>query len=395
MKVCHVITGLNTGGAEVMMRKLIVATGGAGVTHSVISLIGPGPIGDELAAAGIRVDTLEMRRGSFTPAGMHRLVALIREQQPDVVQAWMYHANLLGGIAARLAGVRNVVWNIRAAQLEAKSEKRSSILIARASGRLARLLCRRIVTNSDEARRVHEAFGYPPRLFDVIPNGFDLDLFHPSEEARADVRAELGIAGDATLVGMIARFHPGKEHRTFLAAAGRLAAGRPDVHFLLAGDGVTSENPALAEPIREHQLEGRVHLLGRRADVPRLFAALDLSALTSAYEAFPNVLGEAMACAVPCVSTDVGDAAEIVGDTGVVVPVRDADALVTAWNRLLGESVEERRGRGARARERVRERYSLSAIASRYLALYRELMNEHDMVRRGRRRAARAAGIEG
>lgn len=373
MNVCHVITGLNTGGAEVMLQKLIAATEGDGIRHTVVSLIDRGPIGDALVANGVQVDALGMQRGIPDPRAVAALRRLIQRYRPQVVQTWMYHANLLGGLAARLAGVRRVIWNIRNAALEPGSEKRSTIWLARASGRAARHLCRRIVTNSEDARHVHEEMGYPPDLFEVIPNGFDLATFRPDPDARDAVRAELGLARDAPLIGMISRFHPGKEHRTFVDAAGRLAEQRPDVHFLLAGDGVSANEPALAGWIERARLAGRVHLLGRRSDTPRLFASLDLCTLTSVYESFPNVVGEAMACGVPCIVTDVGDAARIVGDTGVVVPLRDPAALCAAWTSLLGAGAANRRALGMRARERVGERYSLAAVAARYVKLYREV----------------------
>ena len=230
MNVCHVITGLNTGGAEVMLQKLVAATAGNGITHTVVSLIDRGPIGDALAARGIRVEALGMRRGVPDVRGLVALRALIGQCRPQVVQTWMYHANLLGGAAARLAGVRAVVWNIRAARLERSSEKRSTIWIARQSGKVARYLCCRIVTNSEDARHVHEQMGYPSRLFAVIPNGFDLATFRPDANARREVRAELGLVPEAPLIGMVSRFHPGKEHRTFVEAAGNWPrAGRTSI----------------------------------------------------------------------------------------------------------------------------------------------------------------------
>jgi glycosyltransferase involved in cell wall biosynthesis len=373
MNVCHVITGLNTGGAEVMLQKLVAATAGDGIRHAVVSLIDRGPIGDALVADGVQVDALDMRRGVPDVRAVAALRRLMQRYRPHVVQTWMYHANLLGGFAARLAGIRRVIWSIRAARLEPGSEKSSTIWLARASGRVARHLCRRIVANSEDARQVHEQMGYPSDLFEVIPNGFDLATYRPDPDARDAVRAELGVGRDAVLIGMISRFHPGKEHRTFVDAAGRLAERRPDVHFLLAGDGITANEEPLASWIDRGRLAGRVHLLGRRSDTPRLFASLDLCTLTSAYESFPNVVGEAMASGVPCVVTDVGDAARIVGDTGVVVPLRDAAALSAAWDALLDAGDANRRALGARARERIGERYSLAAVAARYVKLYREV----------------------
>jgi glycosyltransferase involved in cell wall biosynthesis len=375
MRVCHVITGLDTGGAEVMLQKLVAATVRDGVVHNVVSLTSRGAIGASLDAAGVPVHALGMRRGVPDVRAIASLRRRLSRERPQVVQTWMYHANLVGGLAARLAGIRPVVWNIRASRLDPATEKRGTIWVARGSARAARLLCRRIVTNSEEALRVHERMGYPAALFVVIPNGFDLGVFRPDGAARASLRAELGLPPGAVLIGMVSRFHRGKDHGTFLAAAARLGARRPDVHFVLAGEGVSTDNDALLQHTRGG-LEGRVSLLGRRADTPRLFAALDISTLTSTYESFPNVVGEAMACAVPCVVTDVGDARAIVGDTGVVVPPREPEALVEAWCRLLDLDAGSRRTLGARARERIAEHYSIASVAARYVRLYEDVAGE-------------------
>ncbi len=376
MKIAHVITGLNTGGAEVMLRKLVSATRSGGVTHTVVSLTDRGPIGHALAAEGVPVSALGMRRSAADAGAVGALRRRLRAERPDVVQTWMYHANVVGGLAARLAGIRSVLWNIRASRLERGSEKASTIWLARTSGYVARALCRRIVTNSEDARRVHETMGYPAALFEVIPNGFDVAKFRPDPEARAAVRRELGVAPDVPLIGMVSRYHPGKDHKLLLVAAARLAAARPDVRFLLAGDGITDANPLLAELVDRGGLRGRVSLLGLRTDTERLFAALDVSTLTSAYESFPNVIGESMACGVPCVATDVGDTRRIVGDTGVVVPPRNADALLAAWSRMLDVGSEGRRALGARARQRIAASYSIASVADRYLRLYREVAGE-------------------
>lgn len=376
LNVCHVITGLNTGGAETMLRKLIATTEGKGVTNAVVSLTDHGPLGEELASTGTPLHVLGMPRGTPQVRALGKLRDMLASQRPHILHTWMYHANLFGGLAARLERMPTVLWNIRAARLEPGSESRTTIWVARGSAHLARFLCRRIVTNSEEARRVHEQLGYPASLFEVIPNGFDLSRFRPNPDARAAVRAELGIPADAVLIGLIARFHPAKDHGTFLDAAARLAAQRSDVHFVLAGDDVAWNNPALARHIDRAGIRARTHLLGRRTDLHRIFAALDLCALSSLYESFPNVLGEAMASGVLCVTTNVGDAAEIVGDTGIVVPTRAPAALADGASSLLALDPAVRRDLARRARQRVVDRYSLGAVAERYMRVYRELVSD-------------------
>ena len=216
----------------------------------------------------------------------------------------------------------------------------------------------------------------------VIPNGFDLGQHRPDEDTRRRMRQALRIEDGTILVGLVARVHPQKDHRNFVRAAGMLSRRYPDVRFLLcggagcAGAGDTSpRNAELVRMIEQEGILGRVLLLGQRDDVPAVLNALDLGTLSSSYgEAFPLVIGEAMACGVPCVVTDVGDCGHLVGDTGRVVPPRDPAALARAWEELieLGTAGRSRLGRAARAR--VEEHFGLPHVIAEYAALYRRLL---------------------
>jgi glycosyltransferase involved in cell wall biosynthesis len=213
----------------------------------------------------------------------------------------------------------------------------------------------------------------------VVPNGFDTEEYRPDEEKKRAIRNEIG-QPDSLLVGLVARFHPQKDHETFFRAATRVKDRVEDVHFVLCGDGVTADNDKLMSWINDNDLQDSVSLLGRRDDVPAVMAALDLFVLSSATgEAFPNVVGEAMSCGVPCVVTKVGDSAEIVDDTGIAVPPEDAGQLADACEQILRLPDQDRRGLGAEARKRVQDQYSLRAIADRYLQVYREVLNGHNV----------------
>jgi glycosyltransferase involved in cell wall biosynthesis len=296
----------------------------------------------------------------------------VRRHKPDVVQTWMYHANLMAGLAAKAAGRPPVIWGIRQSDLDPRVSKRSTIAVARLGARLSRALPDKIVCCAENARLVHEAMGYAPERMVVIPNGFDLDRFKPDDGAKALLRRELGLPDSALLVGLAARCDPQKDHRGFLAAAALLRRGNPDARFMLCGDGIDAGNTALAGWIAEHGLGAVTHLLGPRADMPRIMAGCDAMVSASAFgEGFPNVLGEAMAAGTPCVATDVGDSRLIVGDTGAIVPPRDPAALAAALQAILSLSGAERRAQGARARARIAEHYSLDAVTARYAALYR------------------------
>jgi len=211
----------------------------------------------------------------------------------------------------------------------------------------------------------------------VIPNGIDEQRFHPDTEARKSIREELGLSGDSVLVGMFARYSPMKDHETFLHAAALLHWKYPGVRFVLAGEGIAADNQPLSRLVGENGLQEVTYLLGPRRDIQRLTAALDFACLSSWSESFPNVLVEAMACAVPCVASDVGDSSFIVGEAGRIVPPCNPPALAEAMGALVCMSAAERTVLGRRARERVLERFTLQKTIRAYEDLYRELSEIH------------------
>jgi len=365
----HCITGLNTGGAEAMLCKVVSRLPEHGVECRVVSLLPLGPMAGTLQQMGVQVDSLGMKRGVPSPAALWRFFRLIRRWKPDVVQTWLYHADLLGLLAARMAGSVPVVWNIRCAYMDLSQYRRTTSLVLRLCSWLSRLPSA-VLANSEEARRFHRELGYSPQRFEVIPNGFDTALFRPDPEAPRRLRLELGLEHANALIGLVARFDPMKDHATFLQAAGELVRSHAEVRFVLCGDGIVWSNEKLAAMVRENQLENRIFLLGRRNDIPQLTAGLDIAVCSSKGESFPNVVGEAMACGVPCAVTDVGDAASIIGDTGVVVPPEDVPALCQGMKSLLERGDAARRELGHCARERILSLYSLEKIVGLYYSLY-------------------------
>lgn len=377
LRVAHVITDLDVGGSQRALHRLVSRLDRGRYRVEVASLTVGGLFADRLAARGVPVRLVGM---GWTAAGalrgMGRLVGGLRAFRPHLVHTWLYHADLAGGVAAALAGRVPTIWGVRNGRLTREEIKRTTWWTARVCARLSRALPSRIVANSEAARAWHVRFGYASDRFDVIPNGFDLDRFRPDPAARRRVRGELGLDEgdeDVVLIGLIANSRPEKDHGTFVRAAARLASARPEVRFLLCGKGITASNRTLSGWITDEGLAGRVHLLGVRDDVPALCAALDVATLSSRIESFPNVIGEAMACGVPAVVTDVGDAAEIVGETGSLVPPGRPDRLAEAWERMVAIGPAGRSALGARARRRVEERYEISAIVGRYEALYEEV----------------------
>jgi glycosyltransferase involved in cell wall biosynthesis len=377
IKIAHVINALSIGGAELMLAKLLAHTDRTTYAPRVYTLLSPaGPVAASIRELGIPVRELGMNRGTPNPLRILQLSRWLREHPPDLVQTWMYHADLVGGVAARLTGSRvPVVWNVRNSTLDPGSSRPRTFRVVKASARLSRWLPDAIICCSHTACEIHARIGYSREKLKVIPNGFDLAAFRPNPQARASLRRELQIPEETELIGLIGRFDPQKEHRTFLAAARTLHADRPAAHFVLCGRGVDPANAELMAWVDAADLRGVTHLLGERTDMPRVTAALDIATSSSAYgEAFPNAVGEAMACGVACVVTDVGDSARIVGDAGWVVPPRDAGALCGAWRTVLGLSGGRREELSRRARRRVADAFSIESIAHQYAETYREIL---------------------
>lgn len=372
IRVVHVITTLDVGGAEMMLANVLERMRLDRYRTTVVSLKAPGRVADRIARLGVPVVSLQLRPGVAGLAGIHRLAAVFRRERPAVVQTWLYHADLLGYLAARFASRPPVAWNIRCAELDPRDHPASLRWVLKALARVSPQTAA-IVVNSEAGRQANERLGYRSHRWVSIPNGFDVARFAPQTEAREAVRREIGVAHDALLVGLIARFHPMKDHETFLGAAALLRSHSRRVHFVLAGRQVDGANAALAGVIRSLDLESAVHLLGERDDVPRITAALDVATCSSYSEGFPNVIGEAMACGVPCVATDVGDVRSLVGETGVVVRPRSPLSLATGLRQLIELEPEGRRALGAAARARIVSQFEIGGVARQYEALYDEL----------------------
>lgn len=376
MKIIHIITGLDTGGAEIMLYKLISHSDRNEFKKKVISLTDIGPIGDKIKLCNIPVEALGMQSGVPDPRYLLKLVSILKRDKPDLIQTWMYHANLIGGLAAKMADNIPVIWGIHQSNLEPAVNKRMTLWTAKVSAKLSSRIPTKIVCCSKASKVVHNAYGYVEHKLYVIPNGFDLTFFKPDRGCRDSVRSELGIDNNSIIIGNVARFDPLKDHKNLINAASIVHKQYPKVHFLLCGEGINESNKLLLENIRNKDVEGVFHLLGRRNDVPRLTASFDIACLSSSGEGFPNVVGEAMACEVPCVVTDVGDSASIVGDTGMVVPRQDASSLADALIRMVNMGEEGRYRLGKMARRRVAMHYSIEHIVQQYESLYKSIISE-------------------
>lgn len=378
-RVLHVITGLGTGGAEMMLYKLLSQMNSDAFESEVVSLTEIGLVGDRIRQLGVPVTALGMRRGVPNPTYLPQLIQILRKAQPDLLQTWMYHANLAGGLAARFAGDIPVIWNIQHGDVDAQKMKALTLWTIRCCAPLSSRLPQRIVCCGELSRRVHVKLGYDASRMTVIPNGSDLETFRPDSEARLAVRQELNVPHNAPVIGLIARFHPKKDHFNFIRAAAQLHQVRPDAYFVMCGEGINDDNQELLEWIAQAEIQHCCRLLGTREDIPRLTAALDIATSSSSYgEGFPNVLGEAMACEVPCVVTDVGDSALIVGPVGRVVTPQTPQALAKAWQELLEMDINARKNLGQALRRRAAE-FGLPKVVSKYEGLYQEVLAERSV----------------
>jgi glycosyltransferase involved in cell wall biosynthesis len=375
MKVVHVITGLDQGGAEAMLEKLVL-TGtrmNPEIEQQVLNLGAPGVVGSRLARAGVAVESLEL---GLSPRPLARVPLLARRLRSGaaktVVQTWLWHSDLIGGLCARAVGNRRVVWNLRNSMPRHAATKRASRTVARLCARLSCRVPAAIVCNSMAALREHVAIGYCAEKCVVIPNGFDLRLFVRSESSRNETRARWGAEPEDLFVGMLARIDPMKDHATFIRAAARVASRMPRTRFALIGEGVTRDRDIRALLAQEN-LAGRVLLEDRSDNVQKIMSALDVFCLASRSEGFPNVVGEAMACATPTVASDVGDVRSILGDDRLVAAAENPESLAKCLEYVLGLDEQERRALGLRQRRRVEAEFDVERVWERYRKLYQSI----------------------
>lgn len=372
IRILHVITGTSVGGAERMLQKILAALDKTAFESRVVSLTTKGRVGEELVADGVIVLPLNATCYPGIVAMFPKLIAEVWRFRPHIIQGWMYHGNIAATCAARFFHpVPPVIWNVRHSVEDMKIEKPATRFVIKGAAPVSFNVAR-VIFNAGASARQHHALGYDAGRSRVIPNGFDCSVFRPDEEARQSVRSELGVREDEILIGLVARYHPQKDHKTFLRAAAALRSVHHHIRFILVGRNVTETNSTLWDLIRQLNLQKAAILLGERKDVQRLMSSLDIFSLTSKTEGFPNTLGEAMSCGVPCVATDVGDAKWIVGPYGRIVPDSDPAAVANAWLQLISAGSAQRKALGLAARNHVTRNFSIESIAAQYAALYEE-----------------------
>ncbi|HYG66952.1 MAG TPA: glycosyltransferase, partial [Anaeromyxobacteraceae bacterium] len=364
MRILFAVRGLNVGGAQ---RQLVTLARGLhrnGHDVSVATFYGGGAFEEELRSEGIVVHQLAKRGRWDVALPVARLARLARLRRPHVLHAYMSLANLAAAVVKPVIPGIKVVWGIRSSMRDLRAYDwvaRTGTKVEAASSRWADA----IIVNSQAARTQAIASGMPDARIVVVPNGIDCERFRPAPELRAEQRRRWGVPEDEPLVGMIARLDPVKDHATFLAAASRIASTREDVRFVCVGDGSGPYRRTLEQLASELGLARRVIWSGERAVTKETYSALDLAVLSSSPgESFPNVVGEAMACGVPCVVSDSGDAPLVVADTGTVVPPGRPEALAAGIAKLLERARVDPALR-SRARARIEQQFSVPLLVSR------------------------------
>jgi glycosyltransferase involved in cell wall biosynthesis len=366
-KVIHIITGLRDGGAEAVLYRL--ATHDGEHRHYVITLMNEGKYGPQLREAGVTVYCLDMKQGRIKMSSLLHLWRILNRERPEIVQTWMYHADLVGGVVAKLAGVGRVFWGIRHTTLEPGKSKRGTIYVSRLCALLSHWVPSKIVCCANKAAEVHANLGYAQQKLVVIQNGYDIERFCSDYKARDRLRNEWGIGVTMPLLGMVGRFDPQKDHKNLIDALAQLKQTGQVFQFVLVGNGLSLDNWELVEWIDAQNLHDQIILLGPRTDIPSVMNALDLHVFSSSGEAFPNVVAEAMACGTPCVTTDVGDVKMILGQTGWVVPPRNSQALSQAMAKALSNRAGDLAAWSTRqkaARSRIVEYFSLDTMVQAY-----------------------------
>jgi glycosyltransferase involved in cell wall biosynthesis len=374
MKLLHIIVGLNVGGAEMMLKRLIVHDPTSSQNCAVISLTTVGDIGHVLQAHGIQVHALNMSSFWHVPLGLWRLIRLIRQFNPAIVQTWMYHADLLGGLAARFAGNYPVVWNLRSNLIPTHRFSIPYWLICLCSV-CSKFLPSHIICCARTAKNTHVHMGYPADKITVIPNGYDFSLLKKDLEARVHARTGLGFGESDIVFGVVGRFDPLKDFETFIAATKLVASKCATAKFLMVGRGNDWQNAALKTWIEQAGLADKFILVGQQDNVPYYLGAMDIFCLSSSNEAFSNVLVEAMAMGLPCVATDVGVANEVLSDSSYLVPIKQPAALADALLKISELDTTERCALGDANAAKVRIKYPIENISLAYEKIYAEFCN--------------------
>jgi glycosyltransferase involved in cell wall biosynthesis len=370
MRIVHIITGLNQGGAETVLVRLLESLDREFETH-VISLTGAGYYSAKLEALNLKVYYL-----SFSPfkiiSTSRQLSSILKQINPDIVQTWMYHADLFGGIIAKRNTKAKIIWNIRNGNINPGVISFPTWGVVMFCSLISHFIPDKIISCSFKACEIHSKAGYSRKKFWIIPNGIDTNKYIRNANLREKGRSLFGGQQNAVFIGNISRWNPLKDHKNLLRAFAEVVKNYPECILVLVGKGLEKSNEELNLYMSQLGITDKVILLGSRSNIVEIMNGLDLHVLSSVGEAFPNVVAETMACGVPNVVTDAGDAAKIVGNPDVVVPVQNHTKLAIAIKQELARIAVDRNLIAQQQHDRIVSIYSLKTMVENYKRLWRE-----------------------
>ena len=372
VRVVHIITGLNTGGAQMMLYKLIKTMDSSVFENIVISLGCEGDIGKSIVEEGVKVYSLHMSSTRINFIKLIHFYKLLKVLNPDVVQTWLYHADLIGGLIAKIACDSSIFWNIRHSNLDISYNNRFTLYIVKICSLLSFYLPDLVLSNSRVSADRHIKYGYSNDKFRIIPNGFDTSLFSRSQSLSNEMKSELNIPEGAFIFGYVARYDLQKNHEGFIRSAASICKSYDCVTFILCGTGIDDSNNELLCMLKKWDVVSHFRLLGNRTDLVKVNSSFDVSVLFSHGEGFPNAIGEAMSCGVPCIVSDVGDSAFLVDSTGLVVKPNDIAQLTLSMEKMLLMPRTDLDLLGTQARARIIQEFSLKSISQKYENIYLE-----------------------
>lgn len=353
MNLLFFIRSLNQGGTERQLVNLARSLCAKGHDITICYYYSGGLFEKELNGSGVRMVCLDKKSRWDIFSFFISLARLLRNKRPEIFHSFLCTANVVSILMKPLIPDVPVVWGVRSSNMDLSRYdwlRRFSFALERKLSRFADL----IIANSQAGMENSVLNGFPEGKIKVIPNGIDTKIFYPQEKLRKNIREEWGIKDHEILIGLVARLDPKKDHPNFIKAASRVARIRENVRFVCVGRGESGYYEMLRRLEKENGLKDKIIWTGQRKDMPAVYNSLDILCLSSAFgEGFPNVIGEAMACGVPCVATNVGDSSLIIGDTGVVVPPGDSKILVDGIMKLMARLDADRKGVKFRARERI------------------------------------------
>ena len=375
-KIVHLITGLNTGGAENMLHKIVSNSDKEHFTHIVISLMGKGSFGEKLENLGFKIYTLNMKKRLSSIKAFIKLIKILKQEKPDVLQTWLYHADFLGLIAGKICKIKKIIWNLRCSNMDMKQYGFSSRLLIK----ILTFLSKKpdaIIFNSYTGKDYHQKIGYQNSNWIYIPNGFNTLLYKPNQEAKKALKQQLGLSETCFVIGHIARFDPMKDHKTFIKACNIAIKQEPKLNVVMIGRNINDKNLELANEITKTDCANNFYLLGEIPHLADYYPLFDVFCLSSAFgEGFPNVIGEAMSCGVICIATDVGDAQNIIDNTGFIVKPKDADELAKTIINTIKLNQKDKDNLSQKARVRIENEFSITTITKKYEAFYMQILGE-------------------